>query len=263
LNGSDPTGAIAEWGRAVRGRRLRPSRLVFEALDRPSEGFAALSDGLRRAGWLVEAVEHFGNWYLPLEGTFDTYWAERPAHLRNTVERKERALRRTAQVTIDLFDKAGDAERAIDAYERVYAASWKDPEPYPHFIPALIRSGLAAGAVRIGILSIDGEPAAGQLWVIWRRRATLFKLSYAEAFKKQSVGSILTRHMMREAFQTGGINEVDFGRGDHPYKRDWMPFRRQRWTLTAYNPATACGAAHVMRRYLPRLIRRRLLGSSR
>ena len=209
---------------------------------------------------LVETVEDFGNWYSPVAGGFEEYWNGRGTCLRNTVERKERALRRDHRVDLEVFRSPADAERATELYEHVHALSWKEPEPYPLFIPSLIRAGLEAGAVRVGVLTVDGEPVAAQLWIVWRGRATIFKLSYAENRRKLSAGSILTRHMVREAFRSGDVAEIDFGCGDDAYKKEWLPLRRQRWTLTAYDPTTACGAAHTLRRYLPRLIRRRLLG---
>ena len=99
-----------------------------------------------------------------------------------------------------------------------------------------------AGAIRVGVLMVDDEPVAAQLWIVWNRRATIFKLSYAEQFARFSPGSILTRHMMRDAFSRAGLAEIDFGCGDDPYKQEWLPERRQRWMITAYDPLTPCGA---------------------
>ncbi|WP_158045866.1 GNAT family N-acetyltransferase [Skermanella pratensis] len=257
---ADVAEAFENWGREVRRRDPRPARLVFSALDGGTAALDELRRGLGRAGYLVETVEDFGNWYNPVAGSFEDYWNGRGTRLRNTVERKERALRRDYRVDLEVFRSAADAERAIALYEHVHAQSWKETEPYPLFIPSLIRAGLEAGAVRVGVLLADGEPVAAQLWIVWHGRATIFKLSYAENRRKLSAGSILTRHMVREAFRSGDIAEIDFGCGDDPYKREWLPRRRQRWTVTAYDPTTACGAAHTLRRYLPRLIRRRLLG---
>jgi CelD/BcsL family acetyltransferase involved in cellulose biosynthesis len=260
LANPDAASAIMEWGRAVRRSKPRPSLLVFAAMDRPSAGFEALWTGLRRAGFLVEATEDFGNWYLEPAGDFASYWASRNSRLRNTVERKERALFRAHRAQVEIFQTPAETTRSIDLYQRVHAESWKEPEPYPDFIPTLIATGFTAGAVRIGILMVDDEPVASQLWIVWNGRATIFKLSYAEQFARFSPGSILTRHMMHDAFSRGGLTEIDFGCGDDPYKQEWLPERRQRWMLTAYDPMSPAGAAHTLRRYVPRLLRRRLLG---
>jgi hypothetical protein len=256
----DAGSAITAWGREIRRRKPRPSRLVFAAMDRPSAGFDALWTGLGQAGYLMEATEGFGNWYLKPAGDFTSYWTSRNSRLRNTVERKERALFRTHRASVEILESTAQTARAIDLYQRVYAESWKEPEPYPNFIPTLIATGLDAGAIRVGVLTVDDEPVAAQLWIIWNHRATIFKLSYAERFARFSPGSILTRHMMRNAFGRADLAEIDFGCGDDPYKQEWLPERRQRWMITAYDPLTPCGGGHTLRRYLPRLLRRRLLG---
>jgi CelD/BcsL family acetyltransferase involved in cellulose biosynthesis len=127
-------------------------------------------------------------------------------------------------------------------------------------MPALIRHGLALGAVRVGALLVDGEPAAAQVWVTWNRRATLFKLAHDERLGRWSPGSILTRAMMEALLDEGTVDEVDFGCGDDAYKRDWMPLRRQRWGLAAYDPLTPSGLGAAARNLAPRLLRRALGG---
>ena len=254
-----PDGAarIAEWGRGLRRAADRPDRIAFDALDAPSPSFDALHAGLHAAGYLVETYPQFGNWYLRPDGLdFDAYWAGRDASLRNTVARKERKLRREHRVTIELLRAPEDAEAAVAAYETVYAQSWKAPEPYRGFAPGLIRTGLAAGAVSVGVLRLDDRPVAAQLWVTHRGRTTIFKLAHLEAVKRYSAGSILTHHLLRHAFQDDRTEEIDFGRGDDPYKRLWLPERRQRWGLIAYEPATPAGLAYALRNLGPKAVRR-------
>ncbi|WP_207479339.1 GNAT family N-acetyltransferase [Arenibaculum pallidiluteum] len=249
--GSALAEAVEHWARALRRGSERPGRLRFQALDDPGP----LRAGLRRAGWLTETWPHFGNWYQPVAGIgFGDYWSGRPQRLRNTVARKARALGRAGHRAE--FAVVTDPERAVALYETVYAQSWKAPEPHPGFMPALIRRGMPLGAVRVGAMTIDGEPAAAQVWLVWRRRATIFKLAYAESFGRWSPGSLLTRHMMEDLLEQGAADEVDFGCGDDPYKQDWLPNRRQRWGLAAYDPATLSGLSGAARNLLPRLWRR-------
>ena len=51
--------------------------------------------------------------------------------------------------------------------------------------------------------------------------------------------------MMRDAFSRGDIAEIDFGCGDDPYKQEWLPERRQRWMITAYDPLSYAGRPHA------------------
>ena len=208
-----------------------PVRRVRRALDRPSPR--------RLSGGSHGGFRQLVLWSRP--ATSPSYWASRNSRLRNTVERKERALFRAHRASVEILESPAQTARAIDLYQRVHAESWKEPEPYPNFIPSLIATGLDAGAVRVGILMVDDEPVAAQLWIVWNRRATIFKLSYAEQFARFSPGSILTRHMMRDAFSRGGLAEIDFGCGDDPYKQEWLPERRQRWMITAYDPLSPAG----------------------
>lgn len=255
--------AAAAWVSSIRKRNDRPTRILFEALDDRSPSLGALDRALRQGGFWVERYAHFGNWFLPVGGLdMARYWADRPAALRNTVRRKEKAMRRAHRVELEIIADVPQADRAVTAYEQVHRASWKPPEPYPRFMEGLIRRGLAAGLVRLGLLWLDAEPAAAQLWLVARRKATIFKLSHDRRHRSWSPGSILTRHMIAEALAGGGLDEIDFGRGDDPYKSDWLPQRRQRWGLAAYDPLRPCGFALAVRNLGPRAVRR-LVGGGR
>jgi len=254
---ADGAALVAAWASRLRAGPDRPARVWFEALDRPSPAFEALAAGLRRAGYAVEAYPQFGNWYLAVdERDFAAYWAGRPARLRNTVDRKARALARHGG-EIEVIAAPAAAEHAVAAFEQVHAASWQPAEPYPDFIPTLIRRGLANGSVRVGVVRLRSRPVAAQLWLGGGGRATIYKLCHDEAHKALSAGSVLTRDMIAAAFRDPAVGEIDFGIGDDPYKRDWLPGRRQRWGLVAYDLRTLCGLGLAARNLLPKVLRRR------
>lgn len=260
---ADPAAAIEDWGRAVRNWHKPPHRIRFDALDSPSSAIDALATGLRRAGYWIERHPQFGNWFLAVaDRDFRRYWRSMSAELRHTIERKERALRSRHAVAIELIGEPDGAELAVAQYEQVYAASWKEAEPYARFIPGLIRAGLDARSLEVGILSIDGLPAAAQIWIFFNGRATIYKLAHAESVKRWSAGSILTRHLMERALSNPRVAEIDFGRGDDPYKRLWLPSRRERWGVEAYDPATMMGLGQAVRNLGPQAVRR-WLGANR
>ena len=74
-----------------------------------------------------------------------------------------------------MFTALPELERGIDAFEAVYRASWKTPEPFPHFNAALMRQAAGQGALRLGVLWADGRPAAAQYWVVSQGRATVLQ----------------------------------------------------------------------------------------
>jgi hypothetical protein len=180
----------------------------------------------------------FDNWYLALKGrTFDQYFASRPSRLVSTIKRRRRKLeaQHTVRVTLDVTP-----ERIRD-FITVYERSWKRPEPYPDFIPALAATCARLGVLRLGILDVDGVPAAAQLWITAGRKSVIYKLAYDDAYLDFSVGSILSSEMFRHAIDVDHVQEIDYGVGSEPYKRDWMEEKRELHGVIAHNLATPLG----------------------
>jgi hypothetical protein len=231
----------------------------LKALDPASPAFAGLEQSLRDCGLIVQPYFGFGNWFEPTAGfSFEAYIARRPAALINTYRRKEKKLGKQEGVRFALYRDPADADGAISAYERVYANSWKRSEPYPGFMPALIRAAARMGALRLGVVWIHDEPVAAQVWITWQGRSTIFKLAHDQRFDALSVGSVLTMWMMRHALDVDHVSEVDFGVGDDPYKRTWLAQRRERWGLLALNPRTAKGLLGIARHVAGRAAKRAL-----
>lgn len=239
----------------------RPDMVWMDCLALDDAILAGMKGGLSARGYYVESFDHFRNWYEAVPLDFDAYWARRPKKLRNTVRRQLRKLERDFKVEFKLFHNPADAETAIDAYETVDAASWKGPEPYPRFIPTLIRQGMEAGVTFVSILLAEDEPIAAQIWVVDRTKATNFKLSHLESWRGFSPGSILTWWTIRHFCQEMAIEEFDFGRGDDHFKSSWMKHSRQRRLLIACKKASVSGSLMWLRHvWVPRVFRRTRVG---
>jgi hypothetical protein len=213
--------------------------LALYELDPREPSYAALAGALRRAGLLVECRFSFGTWYEETAGlSFPDYVSARPSGLRNTWHRKRRKLERSNRLTTSFFGDDRGLDEAVADYETVYAASWKPPELFPDFVPALIRLAGKLRALRLGIYYLDGLPAAAQLWILWKGRAFICKLAHDKRFDDLSLGTLLTMEMFERVLSEDRPHEINLGRGDDPYKRLWLPKRRERWGITAANPRT-------------------------
>lgn len=233
---------------ALAADRPRWDVVQIDSLEHDSADFPQLQMALREAGYVVQPYFHFGNWYETIsEPSLDAYFRERPSKLRNTITRKSKKLHNAHHVEYTVYSDNDRLDEGIAAYDRVYAASWKVPEPFSSFTGGLIRCAAAAGCLRLGIAYIDDTPAAAQIWLVANRQATIFKLAYDERFAEHSIGSLLTLELARHVIEIDRVTEIDFGRGDDPYKRDWLAQRRERWGLVALNPRTPRGAFAALR----------------
>lgn len=205
--------------------------LRLEPISDYDRNIDSLQRAMESAGFSCHRLSRFYNWVHRLQGqSYAEYMAARPARVRNTIGRKRRKLQREHGFDIRLF--AGEQlERAIKDYKAVYKASWKANETVPGFVEGLARNFSDTGWLRLAILYIGGHPAAGQLWLVAHRKASIFRLAYDESWKHYSPGSILTAYLMEHAIDIDEVDEIDFLTGNDRYKQEWMTERRQRWGL--------------------------------
>ena len=255
--GADLDRGLAAVLAEIGAERPRWDCLRFSELEPREPGYGALVRALRRAGLLVECTAGAATWFEATAGVkFSDYLAGRPSQLRATWQRKRRRLAASGRLSVAFFPDGLDLEAAIRDYHTVYAASWKPPEPFPHFMPGLIRLAADLGALRLGIYSIDGTPAAAQLWIGWQGRAVIYKLAHDRQFDNLSLGTLLTMQMIERALAQDRPAEINFGRGDDPYKQLWLGRRRQRWGIAAANPRTARGLRLGLEREAAKLYHR-------
>lgn len=249
-SGADLQSALAGIASEIISERPPWDCLILSDLDPREPSYAAFAGALRRAGLLVECSFSSGTWYEETAGlSFADYLAARPSELRNTWRRKQRKLQETNRLAKRFFFADDtDIDQAITDYRTVYDASWKPAEFFPAFVPALIRLAAELKALRLGIYYLDGIPAATQLWIVWNGRAFICKLAHDRRFDALSLGTILTMDMFERVLGEDRPREINLGRGDDPYKKMWLPKRRERWGIAAANPRTLRGLRLGLRR---------------
>ena len=233
------------------------SSLCLYPMDKKSILYEKTLEGLKSSGWKIFPYYCFGNWYLPLNGqSYDTYVQNLPSRVRNTINRKIRKFGRDERGRIELINTSESIDKAIEAYNRIYNCSWKVPEPYPEFVPSLIRLCAKKGWLRLGIAYYDELPIAAQIWIVAYGKAAIYKLAYDESYKFLSPGTLLTDYLMRHVMDVDKVSEIDYLMGDDAYKKDWMSHRRERWGVLAYNPSTIAGFIGVVWQYCLKSLKR-------
>lgn len=210
----------------------------------PLDAEALSTDVMERAfsrdRWYVRRYFAFGNWYtlgMPYQG----YLASRGSQLRNTITRKGRAF----PGDLRIVTSPDEVEAGMDAYEAVYAKSWKQAEPYPNFARGWARICAENGWLRLGIATMATVPVAAHFWFVVDGKAYIWKLAYDDEYAKTSAGTLVTAHLMRHVLDVDRVTEVDYLTGDDPYKAQWMTDRRERIGMVACNLRTVRGMARA------------------
>jgi len=248
----------ASWQRIGQafGRHCRAwSTVRLDALDPADAYYAPLLAGLRTAGLIPLPFDHFGNWHCPVTGLdWPAYLAARPGALRESIRRRTKKL--LAEGGALRIVRGGDElQSAIAAYETVYAQSWKEPEPFPAFNGELMRACATTGSLRLGLLEQHGAVIAAQFWAVRDGWAGVLKLAHDEHARAHAPGTVLTGLMIRALLEQEKITDLDFGRGDDPYKESWTASRRQRTGLVLANPWHPKGALALARHFAGRKAR--------
>jgi CelD/BcsL family acetyltransferase involved in cellulose biosynthesis len=220
--------AAFDLGRAVAAHLSGEAAFGFDSLDMSWPGLDPFLKGLSRPGRALLRYAHFGRWWEDVGGrSFDDYLAARDGALREVVRRKTARLERQGAtfIMIGAHSSAAETEAGIADYETVYAASWKEAEPFPDFQPTLMRRLAEAGWLRLALLHLEGQPIAAQLWTLVGGTATVLKLAHDLRFDRQSPGTALTAFAIRTLMAEAPVERLDFGRGDDPYKRGWTTRR--------------------------------------
>jgi len=227
----------------------------FWPMDPASSAYRLLRDALHLAGLRPHEYFAFGNWYLQVGSDWQDYLKGRSGQLRSTLKRMTKRLAADSGHLEIIRDEA-DVERGIAAYQAVYGASWKVPEPFVDFIPGLIRLCARRGWLRLGLAWIGDKPIAAQLWITHAGRSHIYKVAYDEAYKANAPGTLVTALLLQAAIEDDRVVEVDYLIGDDPYKKTWMSHRRERFGLVAYDPTTPRGLLGLARQLVGNAWRR-------
>lgn len=239
----------------IRNTHTAVSSFRMAPMDPDAPGFQILMDALRLAKLWPFRFFCFGNWYLPVKTDCASYLRSREGQVRSTLKRMGKKFASEGG-KFELIAGGTELERGLAAYEHIYALSWKHPEPYPAFIPGLMRMCAERGWLRLGVAWLHEAPVAAQFWIVANGKASIYKLAYDENFKAFAPGSLLTAMLMEDVMSKDQVNEVDYLIGDDPYKKTWMSHRRERWGIIAYNAKTISGFLGLCREIVGRAIKR-------
>ncbi|RXZ65762.1 GNAT family N-acetyltransferase [Pelagerythrobacter rhizovicinus] len=243
-----PEGSRAERLLAGLARDLRRQAHRVTLWPVPDEDGSAtrLERAFREAGWLVTREQCDHNHVLEVNGrTFAEYWASRPGRMRTTLKRKAKKVEVTIRERFDAAD--------WEAYEAIYAESWKPEEGTPDLLRRFAEAEGEAGRIRLAVARHEGEPVAAQFWTVENGTAYIHKLAHLESRRELSAGTTLTAALFEHVIDRDGVALVDFGTGNDGYKADWMEIVRPRFRLDCLDPMQPRAWPALAKRFARRL----------
>ncbi|MDJ0977859.1 MAG: GNAT family N-acetyltransferase [Erythrobacter sp.] len=212
--------------------RGRAHRVTLAPVPEEDGSASALAKAFGNASWRVEVSRCDTNHALRVAGrSFAQYWAARPGRLRGTLKRKASKVN---VVICDAFEP-----NAWQSFEDVYAASWKPSEGKAAMLRAFAEQEARARRLRLGLASHKGEPIAAQFWTVEGGVAYIHKLAHRECHRYLSPGTTLMAALFERVIDGDGVELIDFGTGDEPFKRDWMETTRPRYQIDCLDMRSA------------------------
>lgn len=221
--------------------------------------YSKIKDSLRGLNCHQTDNFHFGNWYLNVNGmTADEYVTSRSNMVRNNApNRIMKRLIRSGEIEQRIVTDVQEINKYFSDYIFVFERSWKPKETSLAFLKKLVIYANKEARLLLGFIYRNNIPIATQIWIIYNSFVYIQKLHYSEEEKRISAGTLLTLNLMKYVLSCNGVKEVDYLRGDEPYKQYWMSDRRERRIITIFNFHTIKGKCfYVLKsKIMPRLKR--------
>lgn len=136
-----------------------------------------------------------------------------------------------------------NAEQFMDIEHQSWKAerktSIRSDESYVQFFRLLTERMQEQGWLRWAFLDIDGEPVAGQFMVQNGNTLYVVKIGFNEKFSKFSPGAALFGRVIKHAFESGGVKEINFMSG-YPWMKDWNVQMRNLANIAFFPDGTSC-----------------------
>jgi CelD/BcsL family acetyltransferase involved in cellulose biosynthesis len=124
------------------------------------------------------------------------------------------------------------------------------------FLVEAVRALDGQGWVRLLTLTAGGRLVAAELDFEYRRRLFMFKGAFDPGHGSYGPGQLLFHRVIEDGL-AAGVEVVDWGRGDQPYKRRWANGERRQVAVTLTTRSMA-GRLNAYRLRAARIVERRL-----
>lgn len=181
--------------------------------------------------------------YLPIQGSFDQYRASLSRRFRSELNHKANKLRKLPGLSVRFLSGAAASPELLPRFMEVEARSWKGAEgtailsspELVAFYQTLTRRLAAAGWLEWHLLNVGERTIAANLAVRFNSTVVVWKLGYDAEYAKCSPGNMLFEHLVKHAYDSGNISEINL-LTDYAWYKQWRMQPRSYLRVRIYPP---------------------------
>lgn len=224
----------------------RPRRVSLAFIDAGAHASVALQCLGERIGYraIVRPLEHSP--YIPTDGGWEAYLAERDGKMLRELRRRKRLLEGEGVLSFDVHSGEERLDELLDEGFGVEAAGWKGfagsavlSNPATHrFYREIAAWAVTRGSLRLGFLRLNGHAIAFDFSVEENGVHYLLKTGFDPDENRFAPGKLLRYQMIERTF-LNGLRLYDFLGTNNPWKDDWTPLSRERSLVQLFSPSVA------------------------
>jgi len=220
----------------------------IDARDRP---IACLANALAASGSTVACRPGPNCWRVRLPAGWDEYLAMLSKGHRKQLRRLERNIFQRGRGRLHVARCAAELPRAMEILRDLHQQRRRalgDPgcfasPPFAAFHQEVMPLLLARGELRLCWLELDDRPVAAEYQLAGRNVIYAYQSGIDPEALDEEPGRLITLATLRQAIEQG-YREVDFLRGDEPYKAHWRARPRPTVVLRVVPPRTVAQARY-------------------
>ena len=228
---------LRELMRPLERREVDSLQFNYLRVESPLYSLARAQRGILRRDRFPLISTH---WHLGLPQSMEDFYASRASKHRRGWRRMERSLATDFPEVVryvchddekELDRVLRDAEYvARTTYQRGLHVGFVDSAEMRTVYSLLAKKG----RLRVYLTYIQNEPKAFWIGELYRRTFTIFSTGYDPSFRKYELGTVLLLKLLEDLCELGGVETVDFGFGDAPYKQRFGDRHTQEATFSIF-----------------------------
>jgi CelD/BcsL family acetyltransferase involved in cellulose biosynthesis len=195
-------------------------RLELGPLRPDSTVMTTLVPAARERGYPVSIREDDALYEVALPGSWDEYLQVLSGKQRHEIRRKLRRLENSAAIEFHITDEQAAAGSAMDDFLTLFRQNREDKAVFMSDRMECYFRRLVdyVPGIRIGLLHVDGMPAAGVLCCDHESTRYLYNSGYDAGRAHLSVGILCKIYSLKDSIARG-LKRYDFLKGHENYKR--------------------------------------------